>query len=249
MLLNDSTDVAMAEEQMLAGLTRDGLSVDDIVYLPGTLTEAKRILECLLMHDIEAKLYKEDEGTEEAFKNLSGRGISLLHVATHGFSFSPEDVDQDAYSYLNIYSDNAIQADNSLSYSGLLLSGAKNVLTGKPLPDSLENGVLTAKEIAKLDLRGLNLAVLSACQTGLGELKEDGVFGLQRGFKKAGAQTLVMSLWSVGDDTTQLMMTSFYEALLDGLSRHDAFLKAQDAVRNTYPEPFDWASFIMLDDI
>ncbi len=249
MLLNDSTDVAMAEEQMLAGLTRDGLSVDDIVYLPGTLTEAKRILECLLMHDIEAKLYKEDEGTEEAFKNLSGRGISLLHVATHGFSFSPEDVDQDAYSYLNIYSDNAIQADNSLSYSGLLLSGAKNVLTGKPLPDSLENGVLTAKEIAKLDLRGLNLAVLSACQTGLGELKEDGVFGLQRGFKKAGAQTLVMSLWSVGDDTTQLMMTSFYEALLSALSRHDAFLKAQVAVRNAYPEPFDWASFIMLDDI
>ena len=247
MSLNDSTDVAIAEEQMLEGLTRDGLN--DITYLPGTLTEAERINECLLMHDIEAELYKEEFGTEEAFKNLSGRGISLLHVATHGFSFSPEEVDQDDYSYLNIYSDNTFQADNGLSYSGLLLSGAKNALTGKSLPNNLENGVLTAKEISKLDLRGLNLAVLSACQTGLGELKEDGVFGLQRGFKKAGAQTLVMSLWSVDDKATQMMMTSFYDALLSGLSRHEAFLKAQNAVKESYPTPFVWASFIMLDDI
>ena len=80
-------------------------------------------------------------------------------------------------------------------------------------------------------------------------LREDGVFGVQRGFKKAGAHTLVMSLWSVNDAATQLMMTSFYEGILSGLPRQDAFMKAQAKVRATYPEPHFWAPFIMLDDI
>jgi CHAT domain-containing protein len=80
-------------------------------------------------------------------------------------------------------------------------------------------------------------------------LSADGVFGVQLGFKKAGAHTLVMSLWSVNHAATQLMMTSFYEGILSGLPRQDAFMKAQAKVRATYPEPHFWAPFIMLDDI
>jgi CHAT domain-containing protein len=142
------------------------------------------------------------------------------------------------------------QADNSLCYAGLLLAGANNAIRGRKMSSGVENGVLTAREIAKLDFRGLDLAVLSACQTGLGELKEDGVFGLQRGFKKAGARTLLMSLWSVSDGATQLMMTQFYSALVSGQTRRQAFHTAQEAVRNTpeYSSPVFWASFVMLDD-
>lgn len=115
----------------------------------------------------------------------------------------------------------------------------------------MENGVLTAHEIAKLDLRGLDLAVLSACQTGIGELKEDGVFGIQRGFKKAGARTLLMSLWEIDDTATQILMVEFYRALLEGNTPTQALHNAQDILRGNpkYSSPFYWASFIILDDI
>ena len=205
-----------------------------------------------MQHNIDTDIYEGNEGTEEAFKNLSGQHFSLIHVATHGFALSEEAVRKDAKAirYLDTTNDETSQADNSLCYSGLLMAGANNVLTGKTLPQGLENGVLTAREIAQLDLQGLDLAVLSACQTGLGELKEDGVFGLQRGFKKAGAHTLLMSLWSVDDEATQIMMTNFYQNLVSGKTKRQAFHSAQEAVRNNprFNSPFYWASFIMLDD-
>jgi len=96
----------------------------------------------------------------------------------------------------------------------------------------------------------LELVVLSACQTGLGQLREDGVFGLQRGFKKAGAHTLLMSLWSVDDEATKAMMTAFYAELAKGASRRAAFHAAQNSLRANprFESPIYWASFIMLDD-
>ena len=114
----------------------------------------------------------------------------------------------------------------------------------------MENGILTAREIASMNLCDLQLVVLSACQTGLGQLRDDGVFGLQRGFKKAGARTLLMSLWSVDDIATQTMMTAFYEELANGSSRRKAFHKAQNRMRadSRFSDPIYWASFIMLDD-
>ena len=115
----------------------------------------------------------------------------------------------------------------------------------------MENGILTAKEISMLNFQNLDLIVLSACQTGLGEIKEDGVFGLQRAFKKAGAHTLILSLWNVSDKATQLMMSSFYSNLLEGKNRYDAFKSAQRTVQNSenMSNPYFWASFILLDDI
>ncbi|MCO7111772.1 CHAT domain-containing protein [Bacteroides uniformis] len=100
------------------------------------------------------------------------------------------------------------------------------------MPEGLEDGILTAKELAGLDLRGLDLVVLSACQTGLGEITGDGVFGLQRGFKKAGANTLLMSLWKVDDNATQLLMTQFYKNLLAGKSKFESLREAQKYVRD-----------------
>ena len=249
-LEEDTEDLAMAELRTLSGFLRD--SRGTVGNLPGTEIEANMIAESLMMHDIDAEMYVGVLGTEEAFKQLSGRKIPLIHVATHGFALSEETVQQhnEAMGYLNISRNEDTQADNSLCYSGLLLSGANNVLRGQQLPEGLENGVLTAREIASLDLRGLSLAVLSACQTGMGELKEDGVFGLQRGFKKAGARTLLMSLWSVDDEATQIMMSQFYEALVSGQNRRQAFHTAQTNLRNNprFSSPFFWASFVMLDD-
>lgn len=132
------------------------------------------------------------------------------------------------------------------------------------MPENAQDGILTAREIAGMDLRGMDMVVLSACQTGLGEISGDGVFGLQRGFKKAGANTLLMSLWKVDDKATQLLMTKFYDELLSGSGKHDALLSAQRFVREyaetrgtgtsavtiqPYAHPRYWAAFILLDAI
>lgn len=203
--------------------------------LKGANEEAEDIERLLRQAGVKAKRYAA-YGTEGSFKALSGTNISLLHIATHGFSLNP--------------SATTAKQEDPLSNSGLLFAGCNYKLQhANDFPPGIDDGILTAQEIALLNLQNLQLTVLSACQTGLGELREDGVFGVQRGFKKAGAHTLVMSLWSVDDFATRHMMTSFYEALISGLSRHDAFLKAQAAVREAYPDPHYWAPFIMLDDI
>jgi len=142
--------------------------------------------------------------------------------------------------------------DLSLSRSGLFLAGASSGLDPeqrKYIPDGVDDGILTAKEISRMDFKGLDLVVLSACQTGLGEVTSEGVFGLQRGFKKAGAQTIVMSLWNVSDKPTRELMTEFYRNLVSGKSKREAFILAQDKIRLKYIDPKMWAGFIMIDGI
>ena len=139
------------------------------------------------------------------------------------------------------------QPDNSLKRSGLILAGAQKAWLGEPIPDDVEDGILLAEEIATMDLTGTDLVVLSACETGLGEITSEGVFGLQRAFKKAGVQTLIMSLWTVEDEATSLFMREFYKQWLGGKSRHDAFIATQKFMQNKYADPYYWAGFIMLD--
>ena len=129
------------------------------------------------------------------------------------------------------------------------MAGANNALSGKEIPEDIDDGILTASEIANLDLRGTDLVVLSACQTGMGDIGGDGVFGLQRGFKKAGVNSILMSLWDVDDEATQILMTSFYQNYLKGMSKQEALLQAQKSVRETpgFEDPEYWAAFILLD--
>ena len=217
--------------------------------LKGANDEAETIERILRQAGVKATRYGA-YGTEGAFKALNGHKISLLHIATHGFSYAVTEQDIPQIDWLKPYASSPLPTD-PLCYSGLVFAGCnqKTQYHRDDFPTDINDGIVTAQEIAQLNLQDLQLTVLSACQTGLGELREDGVFGVQRGFKKAGAHTLVMSLWSVDDAATQLMMTSFYEALLSGLSRNDAFLKAQARVRDSFPDPHYWAPFIMLDDI
>src|SRR5262249_40176996 len=138
------------------------------------------------------------------------------------------------------------QVKDPLLRSGLALAGANRWMRGSAPPSLAENGVLTAEEVTGLDLRGTDLVVLSACDTGLGEVRRgEGVFGFRRAFMLAGAQTLVMSLWKVPDQQTQELMEAFYQRLLAGADRVTALWEAQLTVRARHPEPLYWGAFIL----
>ena len=217
--------------------TRGAMS--DLDYLPGTKIEAEviaRAVNSADMKGLHAELLLGKDGTETSFKSLDGQHKQIVHIATHGF-YNADDA-----------------ASDSLSRCGLYFAGADNVLQGEVIPAGVDDGVLTAQEISSLDLRGLHLVGLSACQTGEGEITGDGVFGLQRGFKKAGAQSLLMSLWPVNDDATSLLMTEFYKNWISkGKTMREALELAKQEVRSHKEKGWDspkyWAAFILLDAI
>lgn len=216
-------------------------------YLSATKSEVEIIARQMREHRIRPERYTEAAGTEESFKALSGKHIPIIHLATHGFFLKNEEAQkQDYFQAFNLEQSKDIE-DNSLKRSGLILAGGQRAWLNQPIPANVEDGILLAEEIATMDLSGTDLVVLSACQTGLGEITSEGVFGLQRAFKKAGVQTLIMSLWKVDDSATSLMMQTFYEHLLSGQSKREAFAIAQQAVKEKHNDPYYWAAFIMLD--
>ena len=120
------------------------------------------------------------------------------------------------------------------------------------MPAGVEDGILTAKEISSIDLHSCEIVALSACQTGLGDTKfSEGVFGLQRGFKKAGVKSIIMSLWDVNDNATKELMVEFYKNLFNGESKLSALRKAQSLIRTQkqYESPKYWAGFVLLDGL
>lgn len=230
-------------------------------YLKNTQVEVDSISEMLGNCGIDCLMFTNEEGTEQTLKQLSGQHIDMLHVATHGQYVPAEQAEQLKQQlnlrFLQTVDDNEqmLVEDFSLSHSLLAMSGA-NTLLGR-IDDSnaqrtaLGDGVLTAGEISRIDLRGLQLVVLSACQTGLGDVTNEGVMGLQRGFKKAGAQTILMSLWPVNDRATAQLMQTFYEHLMEGANIRRAFLAAQSDLRRRYASTPNaeqlWGAFILLD--
>ncbi|MBO8475590.1 MAG: CHAT domain-containing protein, partial [Bacteroidetes bacterium] len=233
-LANDSRKYRTAEPvQWSSRAVADSLGMRDGVYeLPATKIEAEEIDKALETAQIDTRLYTDTIGTEASFKAMSGNGVNALHIATHGFYWTEREAAQlDGLAFLGTDMPAAVKEDKALTRSGLLFAGANTALKGLPLPEGVEDGVLTAKEIAGMDLRRLDLVALSACQTGLGEITGDGVFGLQRGFKKAGANTLLISLWKVDDTATQLLMTQFYKNLLSGMGKYEALAAAQKYLR------------------
>lgn len=195
-------------------------------------------------------LYKKEIGNEESFKALSGKKTPIIHLATHGFFLKNEEAKIKPFYQLMGVEQDRPRPDNSLRRSGLAFAGAQKAWDGEETPKGIDDGIMLAQEIASMDLNGADLVVLSACETGLGEINSEGVFGLQRAFKKAGVQTLVMSLWKVHDGATALFMQTFYDSLLEGKSKRESFAVAQHTLREhkTYgADPYYWAGFIMLD--
>ena len=229
-------------------------------YLEGTKKEADMIAKDMEQHLVPYIYYSGIDGTEESFKKLDGTRPKVMHIATHGFYFTEAEAQKSQFAgpEIELLNDGGLQGgriveQKPMTRSGLLFSGCNRTVCHEQVPDEEEDGILTAQEISTLDLRGLDLVVLSACQTGLGDIiSGEGVLGLQRGFKKAGAKTIIMSLWNVNDESTMKMMTSFYHHYLEGMSKENAFRAAQDELRKYsqyHQERPDWASFIMLDGL
>lgn len=201
-----------------------------VVELPATKVEIDSIKAVMEGRHLKAESFTGILGTETSFKALSGQQRNMIHVATHGFYGKSDSVDFKTMMMpsLSINKDRYVE-DKAMTRSGLLFAGAANAWQ---MPDTVDNGILTAQEVAALDLRGLDLCVLSACETGLGEITGEGVFGLQRGFKKAGAKTLLVSLRPVYDEATSLLMTEFYRNYLSGKSKTESLRAAQRYLRD-----------------
>lgn len=212
-------------------------------YLAWTKKEVEAVQRIAEKKGVRTTLWEGERGSEENFKKMGRATASpkILHLATHGYFFP--DADTTATTGFRA-------SRHPLVRSGLILAGANSAWQGKSKPESLEDGILTAHEIAQMNLKQTELVVLSACDTGLGELKgNEGVYGLQRAFKLAGAGYIVMSLWKVSDRQTYEFMTAFYREWLEkGMEIPAAFQAAQRQMREQYSTPFNpsfWAGFIL----
>ena len=229
-------------------------------YLPYTLKEVDSISQTI-GNAIQVTIYTDKEGSEESFKSLSGHSPSILHIATHGYYITPTKAEmmskENLYRYgLTAMDDRPSVIDYSMERTGLLMAGAQHTLRGDSILQAAEDGILSAKEISHLDLSNTDLVVLSACQTALGDITNDGVAGLQRGFKIAGVKSVLMSLWKVDDAATYLLMKQFYKSLFAGKNKQQALRDAQNYLRSymvgnerPYNDIHYWGAFILLDAI
>lgn len=217
-------------------------------YLPGTQREINDIVALGKREKYSITSVSGVAATEESIKALNNQhSPSVLHIATHGFFF-PDPASVRKINPSGSASDNAFKkSNNPLFRSGLLFAGANNAWKGSSI-EGVEDGILTAYEVSNIYLPKTKLVVLSACETGLGDIQDnEGVYGLQRAFKIAGAQNLVMSLWKVPDQATTEFMTEFYKNLFDHQSINDAYFHAQTELKNKYrTEPYKWAAWILV---
>jgi CHAT domain-containing protein len=213
------------------------------VALPGTKVEIDGINKILSASGFNVSKREQKEATEAALKNV--KGPSIMHIATHGYFLA--DTDLKGNDAMGVDAENA--KNNPLLRSGLILSGVPAPGQDKTSIDlqSNDNGVLTAYEAMNLSLEGTDLIVLSACETGLGDVRAgEGVYGLQRAFLVAGANALIMSLWKVDDAATQQLMTNFYTNWTKSGNKQKAFKQAQLQLMTKYKDPFYWGAFVMM---
>ena len=243
-------------------------------YLAGTDREVNAIEKIMKISGINTTLKKAYDATEESFKNIginNNPSPRILHIATHGYFFADPDQANSAKS--GVAHDSATSertakaaspkpkvafetnepvfkiSDHPMLRSGLIMAGGNAAWQGQQTLEGREDGILTAYEISQMNLSNTELVVLSACETGLGEIQgNEGVYGLQRAFKIAGAKYLIMSLWQVPDKQTSLLMTTFYKKWLeDKMAIPDAFHAAQKELRDIGLDPYQWAGFVLVE--
>jgi len=219
--------------------------------LPGTLKEVKAVH--TLLGSENATLYTGREALEDVLMKTA-LPPSILHIATHGFFLS--DIETDAFTDktrgLVPTAGKKIKIENPLLRSGIVLAGANIAL--KSAQTEKSEGIVYAEEILGLKLRGTDMTVLSACETGLGDVKAgEGVYGLRRAFTQAGSKSLVMSMWSVPDMETKELMVNFYKNIAGGKMKRSqalrqAALKEMDIVKQRYGQahPMLWGAFVFM---
>lgn len=225
----DSTDIKRA-------------ALEGVKFLPGTAREVDSIG---TVFKGKAQVVKGKTGTESHFKNSCNSTPNIIHIATHGFYTNPRNIINASDLPRNVDIE-----DFAMQTSGLLFSGVPDDFTMDKIVGSENDGILSSAEISLMDLSSTNLVTLSACDSGIGLLDSEGTIGLQRGFKQAGANSLLMSLWKVDDEATCRLMTEFYANWIDRkMSKHDALESAKITVRETpgWEDPKYWAAFILLD--
>ena len=222
--------------------------------LAGARAEADQISALLSAHTgsegMPIRKLTGEDATEEALKS-DARGRRILHLATHGF-FMQERCGASLETTAGGVRTAADSGDGFLLLSGLALAGANR---RHEIGEHDEDGIVTAEEIASLDLTGVDWAVLSACSSGLGTIASgEGVLGLRRAFQIAGASTIIMSLWPVEDDATRAWMSALYEARLAGRSTAESMQHASLAMLDTMrrkgrtPHPYFWGAFVAAGD-
>ena len=226
--------------------------------LSGTIMEIEEIADILSRNRIDHRIYSNENGSENNFKNLSGENCGIIHLATHGmyvdFESAEINVSKNNFAFISLNNSTEMSGESrALTRSFLVMAGGNRLPRRQGIPAKGNDGILTALEISRLDLRYVDLVVLSACQSGLGDVTDEGVLGLQRGFKKAGAKTILMSLDKVDDEATRILMVEFYRNLMNGKTKRQSLQEAQQYLRKVdngkYDAPKYWASFIMLDGL
>ncbi len=214
-----------------------------ISMLPGTKREIETVSNILKPKRFDISTVYGNEATETAVKRFSDKHI--VHIATHGYFLADLSTKEGKVFGINIEK----ARENPLLRSGLMFTGAGQTSIGEQPPDlsGNDNGILTAYEGMNLNLDNTNLVVLSACETGLGDIVAgEGVYGLQRSLLIAGADNLIMSLWKVDDEATQKLMTYFYRNLGENGNIASSFRKAQNQLKNDYPHPYYWGGFVLI---
>ncbi|MGB3464701.1 MAG: CHAT domain-containing protein, partial [Cyclobacteriaceae bacterium] len=208
--------------------------------LPGTQKEVKNIQELYVSNNYQTEIFQENQAMEETVKGVVDP--QTLHIATHGFFLEnqePKEGEQiDKY------------VENPLLRSGLIFAGANSFLSAGRIDEDgsyEEDGILTAFEAMNMDLNKTKLVVLSACETGLGEVSNgEGVYGLQRAFQIAGAESIIMSMWTVDDTATQQLMNTFYREWMSTGNKQKAFNIAQKKIKEEWKSPYYWGAFVMV---
>lgn len=220
-------------------------------FLPATVTEIDGISDLMESLHYRVRKLSGSNASEDILKRAIGKASpGVLHIASHGFFFPDNDSTRQHFDPTgNIQ---YVQSADPLMRSGLVLAGGNAGWQGQPQHEHMEDGILTAYEVAQLNFTNTKLLVLSACETGLGEtLDNEGVFGLQRGFRMAGIPCMIYSLWQVPDQETQMMMQEFYRQWLGGKEIHAAFKGAQEYMKKQCVDRIDawyyWAGFVLME--
>jgi CHAT domain-containing protein len=212
-----------------------------ISALPGTEKEVSQLHFLLKEKGWITTEYVEDNAAEEKIKEMNSPKI--FHIATHGYYRPSVQMTMEK----EMEGNEALMAQNPLMRTGLLLKGAGDLLDKTSFNYNIENGILTAYEAMSLNLDQTDLVVLSACETGLGDLEAgEGVYGLQRAFLVAGAKVLIMSMFKVDDEATQQLMLKFYQKWLNSGNMRQSFIDAKKELRVDYPDPIHWGAFMMI---
>lgn len=215
----------------------------NLAYLKYSKIETDNI-ENIFSPSVKVDKFQGDKATEQQFRLLDGEDVKILHVASHGY-YIPQ-LQRTSVCFFKNSPYTQYIPDNQF-FSGLLFSGGDVIWSDSVFSLSPNDGILSSYEISQMDLRQVNLVVLSACQTALGDNLYDGIYGLQRAFKQAGVSSILMSLWEIEDKATSDFMTNFYKHLASGVSLNNAYISAVQFMKDKYPDPYYWASFILLE--